>query len=303
MGRYDILMNRINEKSVSPKTNKKTEKIGKNQNPDENIEHSQIPPIPQNLIQERHAEYRYFYNSNYQIANFIDAIATITMTIERLGEENTRREYINKFFTNLCVKLNLQESLTQILREYLIIGNCYLFSIEHNWKTTPQTKKISNVFDKNILYEGWEKLIIIPPNQIRVRMRRDIQTTFLEYRPDSETLKFIRRGDTLFPKSFLKKSKSVWLNTNPFSGSFAHHFARRTAAYDPLGLSLIERYRNNLLRGETLTFQENNNSILLYNQLKEFVERSLFLPVAIKKGFLNSDNEPIYPEVTISNII
>jgi hypothetical protein len=254
---------------------------------------------PQNL-RERRAAYRYFYNTNPEVSDFIDMNSAFSVSLEKVYSKNPVKKYAFNFFESMFSKLDLWNTLNQIAKEHLIFGNCTIFVVEDDWIKN----KKKSPFDLNVNYRGWLKIMILPPDQIRVRKIPLNNGIVLEYLPDPETRKFLAKEKNL--KSFRRsvpeflKTGIIPLDTDPYSGSFATLFARRISPYEPLGTSILERHMESLSnKKKTFLVLSNEAQKLFKSQLKKFVEEFLFLPVAIKKGFFDSEHRPIYPKVII----
>ena len=157
--------------------------------------------------------------------------------------------------------------------------NCFIFAEESEWQEEydPQeyAKKQSeaeqkkeylkqkfDITDNDPLYKGWKKLLILPPDQVRVRKLPLTDDVAIEYLPDPETRKFLTSDIPIDPTSPTKKVKNyvskelqekirmsgvIPLDTDPYTGSHVHHLARKKSQYEPLGVSVIERCINTLV--------------------------------------------------------
>lgn len=126
------------------------------------------------------------------------------------------------------------------------------------------------VIDKDPNYKGWRKLIILPPDQVRIKKIPFSDESLIEFIPDPETRKSIlNTQDPAYyplspeeeasmprlPKSLsmdLQKNGSIPLDTDPFSGSYVFHLARKKSQYETLGVSILERCVNSLLLQDKL---------------------------------------------------
>jgi len=157
--------------------------------------------------------------------------------------------------------------------------NCFIFAEENDWKEGTHIDDISNkkeeslqrteflkekygIIDKCPLYKGWKKLLILPPDQVRVRKLPLTDEVAIEYMPDPETRRFLTSDlpfDPNDPSKEMKYSISpelrekvrqngmIPLDTDPYSGSHCFHLARKKSQYEPLGVSMIERCINTLV--------------------------------------------------------
>lgn len=127
-----------------------------------------------------------------------------------------------------------------------------------------------NIIDKDPNYKGWKKLIILPPDQVRIKKIPLSDESFIEYIPDPETRKVIMSAQqqvsyydsieeektiSKIPKDLsqsLQSSGSIPLDTDPYSGSYVYHLARKKSQYETLGVSVLERCINTLLLQDKL---------------------------------------------------
>lgn len=237
---------------------------------------------PQNL-RERRAFYRFFYNTNEIVRRAVDIHSTLPLSKLRLvppkGKNKHQNEYVYKYFTDMCDEMKLFKSLIEIAFEYNLMGNCFIFTEENDWKEgmSPDEaarKKIESrqrseylkekfgIVDKDPLYKGWGKLLILPPDQVRVRKLPLTDDVAVEYLPDPETRKFLTSEmpiDPMDPTRKIKHSISkeleekirqsgvIPLDTDPNTGSHVYHLARKKSQYEPLGTSMIECCVNTLV--------------------------------------------------------
>jgi intein/homing endonuclease len=126
------------------------------------------------------------------------------------------------------------------------------------------------VTDKDPNYKGWRKLIILPPDQVRIKKIPFSDESLIEFIPDPETRKSIlsSQDPSYYPLSpeeeaamprlpnslsrDLQKNGSIPLDTDPFSGSYVYHMARKKSQYETLGVSILERCINSLLLQDKL---------------------------------------------------
>jgi hypothetical protein len=237
---------------------------------------------PQNL-RERRAFYRFFYNTNEIIGQAIDIHSTLPLSKLRLvppkGKNKHQNEYVYKFFTKMCEDMKLFKTLIEITHEYYLFGNAFIFAEEDDWKESIETDELStkkeeakqrslllkekyDIKDKNPLFKGWKKLLILPPDQVRVRKLPLTDEVAIEYMPDPETRKFLTSDVPLDPtdptrkldysisrelREKVRQSGVIPLDTNPNTGSHVYHLARKKSQYEPLGVSIVERCINTLI--------------------------------------------------------
>ena len=237
---------------------------------------------PQNL-RERRAFYRFFYNTNEIIGQAIDIHSTLPLSKLRLvppkGKNKHQNEYVFKFFTKMCEDMKLFKTLIEITHEYYLFGNAFIFAEEDDWKESTETDELAtkreeakqrsqllkekyDIKDKNPLFKGWKKLLILPPDQVRVRKLPLTDEVAIEYMPDPETRKFLTSDVPLDPtdpakrldysisrelREKVRQSGVIPLDTDPSTGSHVYHLARKKSQYEPLGVSIVERCINTLI--------------------------------------------------------
>lgn len=237
---------------------------------------------PQNL-RERRAFYRFFYNTNEIIGRAVDIHSTLPLSKLRLvppkGKNKHQNEYVHKFFLDMCDEMKLFRTLLEIAHEYNLMGNCFTFAEEHDWKEeldpavaikkkseadqrSQLLKEKYEIIDKDPLFKGWNKLLILPPDQVRVRKLPLTDEIAVEFVPDSETKKYLsasgsQQMDPLYPNKKISISKDLQdkitqggvipLDTDPNTGSHVYHLARKKSQYEPLGVSIVERCINTLI--------------------------------------------------------
>lgn len=157
--------------------------------------------------------------------------------------------------------------------------NCFLFSEQSDWQEEIDPALLPNkkqeaiqrseylekqygITDKNPLFKGWKKLLVLPPDQVRIRKLPLTDDVAIEYMPDPETRRFLTSDLPLdindpthkikydIPKDMKEKvrmSGVIPMDTDPNTGSFVYHMARRKSQYEPMGVSMIERCVNTLV--------------------------------------------------------
>jgi hypothetical protein len=231
---------------------------------------------PQNL-RERRAFYRFFYNSNELVGRAIDIHSELPMSKLRLvppkAKNHHQAEYVQKFFTDMCENMKLFETLIEVSFEFQIFGNAYIYAEDNDLRDGLSPDEISakkeeakqkaeflknkyDIKDTNPLYKGWSKLLILPPDQVRVRKLPLTDAVAIEYQPDPETRKFLTSDIPFDPtdptrkikndiseelKEKVRQSGVIPMDTDPYSGSHVHHIARKKSQYEPMGTSILER--------------------------------------------------------------
>lgn len=249
---------------------------------------------PQNL-RERRAWYRHFYNANEFVGQAIDLHSTMPLSKIRLekpqGQNQDQIDYVYGFFSEMCEEIKLFRTLMEISHEYWLLGNTMIYSEDHEpypneteediqksnemkiWGKQESNRLYGEfkVIDKDPNYKGWRKIIILPPDQVKIRKVPLSDESLIEYIPDPDTKKSILNsqdpGFNLYateaeqkavpelPSKLLnqlRQSGSIPLDTDPYSGSHVFHLARKKSQYETLGVSILERCINTLLLHDKL---------------------------------------------------
>jgi hypothetical protein len=238
---------------------------------------------PQN-VRERRAFCRFFYKTNELVHRAIDIHTTLPLSKLRLvpprGKNPHQNKYVMDFFEKMCDHIKLFRSLIEITLEYNLFGNSYNFiedSGDSDEEKTPEQleeekakaaeksqylEKKFGIKDANPNYKGWDKIIILPPDQVRIRKLPLTDQFAIEYVPDSQTKEYIVQGGYTIPgtegekhkismpaslQNKVRQSGIIPLDTDPYTGSFCFHLARKKSQYEPMGDSMIECCINTLV--------------------------------------------------------
>lgn len=237
---------------------------------------------PQNL-RERRAFYRFFYNTNEIVSRAIDIHSSLPLSKIRLippkGKNKHQNDYIFKFFENMCENMKLFKTLIEITHDFFLFGNVFAYAedddytdddgLEERSRKREESRQRSKLLeekygikDSDPKYQGWKKIIILPPDQVRVRKLPLTDDIAVEYVPDPETKRYIMSEMPMYPdqsdkttqykiptdiQEKVRTSGTIPLDTNPYSGSYVYHLANKKSQYEPLGVSIIERCVNTLV--------------------------------------------------------
>lgn len=248
---------------------------------------------PQNQ-RERRAWYRNFYYSNEFVGRAIDLHTTLPLSKIRLEkpqcQNQEQAEYIYNFFVDMCNDIKLFKTLTEISFEKNLLGSCYIFHEDHepykideeqNEDTVRELKEAGKkeaerlyaqfkIVDRDPNYKGWRKLIILPPDQVRMKKVPMSDDLLIEFIPDPETRRSIinsqdpsvyRQSPELakalpdIPTKLLEQLRengSINLDTDPYSGSHVYYLCGMKSQYETYGVSMVERCINTLLLEDKL---------------------------------------------------
>jgi hypothetical protein len=252
--------------------------------------------LPQNRT-ERRAYYRHFYNNDPFVGQAIDLHTELPLSKLRLslpkGKNPKRNREILRFFEDMVDRLNLLQVLIEATREYYIIGEAFLFAedtpvevpeevyyehvprIDTNGevqvlkKERPNAKELEEEYIRKH-YKGWDKLIVLPPDQVRVEGYQFSDLDRIELIPDQQTANIVSKalaGDpvairqfAMIPeeiRNYLQEGQNIPLGTDPYEGSFAYQLARSKPSYQDEGVSILQRclralvYRDKLRQAQT----------------------------------------------------
>ena len=241
---------------------------------------------PQNL-RERRAFYRHFYNSNEFVGQAVDLHSTLPLSKLRLDKPHAENpdlaDYVYDFYTEMCSDMKLFKTLIEISHEYFLMGNAFLFAQENTPYENKEDGEIAKlkeigkhksqmlfdkfkITDKDPNYTGWEKILVLPPDQVRVKKAPLSDEVLVEYIPDPETRKTIMAVGSVSPFSedenkptlpdkiirAVQEGGTIPLDTDPSTGSHVYHLARKKSQYETMGVSILERCINTLVLNDKL---------------------------------------------------
>lgn len=252
--------------------------------------------LPQNRTEQR-SYYRHFYNNDPYVGQAIDLHTELPLSKLRLslpkGKDPKRNREILNFFKDMVDRLNLLQVLIDATREYYVIGEAFIFAedtpvevpdeIYHKYeheitvdgkavvkeRKRPNWRELEEEY-KRKHYKGWSKLVVLPPDQVKIDGFQFSDEDIVELIPDSKTANLVQRamqGDARAAKQFLKippeireyleQGQNIPLATDPDSGSFVYHLSRSKPSYQTHGVSLLQRclrtlvYRDKLRQAQT----------------------------------------------------
>ena len=264
--------------------------------------------LPQSEREKREL-YRFWYNTHPIVGSAIDFHTDVPMSKIRLampkGSDPKKNKEILIFYEEMCRRLHLFQSLYDATHEYWLQGNCYIFAEDHDlsddlpldligdpqeeeieevdyagrttsrkkkqYKLKDESERINSIKDyvsKN--YKGWQRLQILPPEQIKLEVFQYTNRTRMELIPSEKDrvvlLRAIEQQDPDAVKiaedippairEHLLDGQPIPLNTTPYDdflcSSFCYHLAHKKSAYEDRGISLLERCLRVLLYSDKL---------------------------------------------------
>lgn len=215
-------------------------------------------------LHEKYSWYRYWARTDAYIGRALELLSDLpmsklTLNMPKAGGKLTKKlsEEILNFFTYQLEVINAFELCQNILWETNMIGNTYIF---HEWD------------DKKKM---WSRAIMLPPEEVYVFQYPFTDNKRVEYRPQrlisliktqgGEVASDLPTGND-YDRSFMndkivdgvpkelkemvKKEGCIVMDTDPTTGSFVHHIARRRSPYMDLGASVLERVLVPMLQKE-----------------------------------------------------
>jgi hypothetical protein len=254
--------------------------------------------LPQSITEQR-SYYRHFYNNHPYVGQAIDLHTELPLSKIRLslprGKDSKRNREILKFYQDMVDKTNLLQNLIDATREYYVVGEAFIFAEEDpvevpeelkwefsyeiskdgealvNKKVRPNWKELEEEYVRRH-YKGWNKLTVLPPDQVKVEAYQFSDTDFVELIPDDKTLDLARRAESGDPiaykhymqipeevRNYLDQGYNIPLGTDPYEGSFVYHLARHKPPYQTHGVSLLQRCLRTLVQSDK--YRQANASI------------------------------------------
>jgi len=212
---------------------------------------------------ERREYYRWFYRRDPIVGTAIDLHTEIPLSKLRLtlppSRDRAKAERILKFYENMCSRMKLFRSLLEMAHEYWLLGGAWVFAED--------SSPLGAVPPDD--YQGWDRLIVLPPEMIKPRYYAFSDYLEVELIPDSDTRELVQRAHfderarriaEAMPEEIrrlISNGENLPLGTDPFAGSHVFHLARKKSQYETEGISILERvlpvlvYRDKLRQAQT----------------------------------------------------
>jgi len=211
-------------------------------------------------LAEKYSWYRYWARTDAYIGRGLELLADLpmsklTLNMPKMKDTELQKEIL-EFFEFQMEQLNLFELCQSILWEMNMIGNVYIF---HEWDEKRQM---------------WSRAVMLPPEEVYVFQYPFSETKRVEYRP-LRLVGMIKAGQfaepVALPQSDCDRSEMtgkildnipkelvqmvedegcIVMDSDPMTGSFVHHIARRRSPYEDLGASVLERVLVPMLQKE-----------------------------------------------------
>jgi hypothetical protein len=242
--------------------------------------------LPQSIDELRNF-CRFFYDYDPFIGQAIDLHTEVPLSKLRIGMPKAKNrelaEKSKRFCTKWAKKIRLLHKLIEIVHEYNLIGEVYIFAEDLSPDTprevrafpvreiTPDGEAVEkwqeypDADDREVAwlaknYKGWTALRVLPPEQVKMESFSFTDEKLIELIPDNKTKNIIekaRQGDlqarrivSSMPVDIVEAvatGGSLPLNTDPDAGSFVYYLARKKSQYEPHGKSLLQRCMRTLV--------------------------------------------------------
>jgi hypothetical protein len=211
-------------------------------------------------------------------------------------------KYILTFFERMCKRIKLFQKLILAVKHVWLDGTCVLFSEDSDVQMPPNVGYEEKVVTESVLtedgeaveappqktyieksdredeemryyqkqYQGWDRLIIFPIDQVKLTTFNYSDKTKVELIPsdrDRALIEQAKQGDELAEemvgempeevREHISSGQLIPLGTDPDEGSFCYLLAARGLAGDEVGQSILDRcirtlyYREKLRQAQT----------------------------------------------------
>jgi len=253
--------------------------------------------LPQTLSEQR-SYYRFFYNNDPFVGQAIDLHTELPLSKLRLtlpkGSNPDRNREILRFFEDMSKRTRLLDVLIDATREYYVIGEAFIFAEDsdvevpeyvylervNRWdadtgETTTTLERRENAdllieqYKQNN-YKGWDRIILLPPDQVNIESFQYSNKIRVELVPDEKIKSLVQAaamGDQQAAESledvpeeiieFIANAENLPLGTDPFEGSFVFQLSRKKPPGEDHGTSILQRclrtlvYRDKLRQTQT----------------------------------------------------
>jgi hypothetical protein len=253
--------------------------------------------LPQNLAEQR-SYYRFFYNNDPYVMQAITLHTELPLSKLRLtlpkGTDPARNREILKFYESMTKRIDLLGVLVDATREYHVVGEAYPFAEDSEvvipeYVTHERVKHVDGetgelserlvvrhdaskrtIEYQRQAYQGWERIILLPPDQVRLQTFQFSKDYTVELVPDAKTTGLVNAaamGDESALRalegvpseivSYIERGENLPLGTNPDEGSFVYQLARNKPPGKDHGISILQSvmralvYRDKLRQAQT----------------------------------------------------
>ncbi len=264
--------------------------------------------LPQSEREKREL-FRFWYTTHPIVGAAIDFHTDVPMSKIRLslpkGKDVNRNKQILHFYEQMCKRIRLFQTLYDATHEYWLHGNVFVFCEDHDLTETiseemladiteeevgevdyagrartrlerkrqlkPESERVKNLREhvaKN--YRGWERLQILPPEQVKLEVFQYTNRAKMELIPSEKDRIVVMKAQEQhdeesariaedIPEQIrenLLNGQPIPLNTSPYDNflcsSFCYHLTHKKSSYDDRGISILERCLRTLLYQDKL---------------------------------------------------
>lgn len=264
--------------------------------------------LPQSEREKREL-YRFWYASHPIVGAAIDFHTDVPMSKLRLslpkGKDKKKNKQILAFYERMCKRLRLFQTLYDATHQYWLQGVAYIFAEDHDLSTELSDDVMFNVTEEEIgtvdyagrtqkkkqkvkvpkpdaerdkiiremvakKYEGWKRLQVLPPEQIKVEVFQYTNRTRMELLPSEKDRQVVLKAQNQndpeaakiaddMPKQIrdeLLNGQPIPLNTSPFAdfmcSSFCFELAHKKPPFEGRGVPILERCLRTLVYQDKL---------------------------------------------------
>lgn len=264
--------------------------------------------LPQSEREKREL-FRFWYVTHPIVGAAIDFHTDVPMSKIRLslpkGSDLKRNKQILHFYEGMCKRVRLFQTLYDATHEYWLHGNVFVFcedhdltgditeemvadikeeevgevdyagraktKIERKKQLKPESERVKAIREhvaKN--YRGWERLQILPPEQVKLEVFQYTNRAKMELIPSEKDRIVVMKAQEQhddesariaedIPEQIrenLLSGQPIPLNTSPYDdflcSSFCYHLTHKKSSYDDRGISILERCLRTLLYQDKL---------------------------------------------------
>jgi intein/homing endonuclease len=210
------------------------------------------------------------------------------------GKDLDRNKRILHFYEQMCKRVRLFQTLYDATHEYWLHGNVFIFCEDHDLTEEITEEMISDVKEEEVgdvdyagraktrierkkqlkpetervkairehvasNYRGWERLQILPPEQVKLEVFQYTNRAKMELIPSEKDRIVVMKAQEQhddesariaedIPEQIrenLLSGQPIPLNTSPYDdflcSSFCYHLTHKKSSYDDRGISILER--------------------------------------------------------------
>jgi hypothetical protein len=264
--------------------------------------------LPQSEREKREL-FRFWYVTHPIVGAAIDFHTDVPMSKIRLslpkGKDLDRNKRILHFYEQMCKRVRLFQTLYDATHEYWLHGNVFIFCEDHDLTEEITEEMISDVKEEEVgevdyagraktkierkkslkpetervkairehvakNYRGWERLQILPPEQVKLEVFQYTNRAKMELIPSEKDRIVVMKAQEQhddesariaedIPEQIrenLLSGQPIPLNTSPYDdflcSSFCYHLTHKKSSYDDRGISILERCLRTLLYQDKL---------------------------------------------------